>query len=481
VIKFQKPRSFFPLFERKETLQKTTTYCPGCGHGIVHKLIARAIDELGIQDRAIILSPVGCSVFLYYYFDTGNVQCSHGRAPAVATGLRRSLDDAVIICYQGDGDLAGIGTTEIIHAANRGENITVFFINNAIYGMTGGQMAPTTLLGQKTATTPDGRSAVQDGGPIGMAEVMNALKSPVYIERVSLSSPPKIIAAQKAVKKALANQIEKKGFSFVEILSPCPVNWKIEPVKALAWIADNLEPAFPVKSFRDNAASAVPPPDYRSEHPWLNNAELLALFQKDLVSPVARAHAAGVGNDQFVKISGFGGQGVLSAGSMLAKCAVAEGLTATWLPSYGAEMRGGTANTSVIISSGEIGSPVVTAPNVLLALNGPSLDLFEDAVRPGGLIIVNDSIVSRKIRRKDVTALYVPASDLAKKEGFIAGANSAMLTAYFLALKALALETLRAFIPASFKRKQLADLNLKIVESTERFMRGKNTVPSSPR
>jgi 2-oxoisovalerate ferredoxin oxidoreductase beta subunit len=478
MIKLQKPRSFYPVFERKEALQKTTTYCPGCGHGIVHKLIARAIDDLGIQDRTVMLSPVGCSVFLYYYFDTGNVQCSHGRAPAVATGLRRSLKDAIIVCYQGDGDLAGIGTTEIIHAANRGENITVFFVNNAIYGMTGGQMAPTTLIGQKTATTPDGRSALQDGEPIGMAEVMNALKTPVYIERVSLASPAKILSAQKAIKKALTNQIEKRGFSFVEILSPCPVNWKMEPVKALEWLARNLEPAFPVKMFRDNAALTVPRADYGSEHPWRSDAELLALLNQGLESPGSPGHVARRVSDQYVKISGFGGQGVLSAGSMLAKCAVAEGLTATWLPSYGSEMRGGTANTSVIISCNDIGSPVVNAPNVLLAFNGPSLDLFEDTVQPGGLIIVNESIISRKVRRNDVTALYVPASDLAKKEGFIAGANSAMLTAYILFLKIISLETFRSLIPLAIKKKQLADLNLKIVENTERLYREKIAPPA---
>jgi 2-oxoisovalerate ferredoxin oxidoreductase beta subunit len=471
MIKLQKPRSFYPEFERKEGLRKTTTYCPGCGHGIVHKLIARAIDELGIQDRTIMLSPVGCSVFLYYYFDTGNVQCSHGRSPAVATGIRRSVKDAIVVCYQGDGDLAGIGTTEIIHAANRGENITVFFVNNAIYGMTGGQMAPTTLVGQKTATTPEGRSVLQDGEPIGMAEVISSLKAPVFIERVSLASPSKILSAQKAVKKALLNQVERKGFSFVEILSPCPVNWRMEPVKALEWIAHDLEPVFPVKTFRDNSVTAVPIADYASKHPWLNDTELLALFQQGKEQPRTSGTAARPVIDQFVKISGFGGQGVLSAGSMLAKCAVVEGLTATWLPSYGAEMRGGTANTSVIISSREIGSPVVNTPNVLLALNGPSLDVFEDTVQPGGLIIVNESIISRKVKRSDVTAIYLPASDLARKEGFIAGANTVMLTAYILASRIIPLDTFRSLIPLSVKKKQLADLNLKIVANVERFFK----------
>jgi len=471
MIKLQKPRAFYPEFERKEGLRKTTTYCPGCGHGIVHKLIARAIDELGIQDRTIMLSPVGCSVFLYYYFDTGNVQCSHGRSPAVATGIRRSIKDAIIVCYQGDGDLAGIGTTEIIHAANRGENITVFFINNATYGMTGGQMAPTTLLGQKTATTPEGRSALQDGEPIGMAEVINALKAPVYIERVSLASPQKIFAAQKAVKKALVNQIERKGFSFVELLSPCPVNWRMEPVKALEWIADNLEPVFPVKTFRDNSAEAKPLQDYAAVHPWRNDTELLAIIHEEKETSFPARNTAQPVTDQFVKISGFGGQGVLSAGSMLAKCAVAEGLTATWLPSYGAEMRGGTANASVIISSRAIGSPVVDTPNVLIALNGPSLDVFENTVQPGGTIIVNESIIKRKVKRGDVTAIYLPASDLAKKEGFIAGANTVMLTAYILASKIISLDTFRSLIPLSVKKKQLVDLNLKIVENAERLFK----------
>jgi 2-oxoisovalerate ferredoxin oxidoreductase beta subunit len=469
MIKLQKPKSFYPVFTRKDALQKTTTYCPGCGHGIVHKLIARAIDECGIQDRTIMLSPVGCSVFLYYYFDTGNVQCSHGRSPAVATGIRRSLNNAIVVCYQGDGDLAGIGTTEIIHAANRGENITVFFVNNAIYGMTGGQMAPTTIIGQKTATTPEGRSSVQDGEPIGMAELMNALKAPVYIERVSLSSPTKILAAQKAVKKALVNQVEKKGFSFIEILSPCPVNWKMDPAAALEWITKNLEPVFPVKMFRDNSAAAKPCAAHSAAHPWLGDSALLALFGKENVSTPPLRNTAIPVPDQYVKICGFGGQGVLSAGSMLAKCAVAEGLNATWLPSYGAEMRGGTANASVIISSREIGSPVVDTPNVLIALNGPSLEAFEYSVQPGGTIIVNESIITEKVKRSDVTTIYIPASDLAKKEGFIAGANSAMLTVYILASKVVGIGTFRSLIPQNLKKKQLTDLNMKIVENAERF------------
>jgi 2-oxoisovalerate ferredoxin oxidoreductase beta subunit len=467
MIKFERPKSFYTNFDRKDAVQHTTHYCPGCGHGIVHKLIAGAIDEFGIQDRTIMLSPVGCSVFLYYYFDTGNVECSHGRAPAVATGIRRSVENAIAICYQGDGDLAGIGTTEIIHAANRGENITVFFVNNAIYGMTGGQMAPTTLIGQKTTTTPGGRSMQPDGGPIGMAELMNALKTPVYIERVSLASPAKILKTQKAIKKAIANQMENKGFSFVEILSPCPVNWKMDPSDALTWITENLEPVFPVKVFRDDSEKAVPIHSYAENHPWFDDADLTRLLHADKnpAPPTAPLHIP----DQFVKICGFGGQGVLSAGILLANCAITQELFATWLPSYGAEMRGGTANASVILSTKEIGSPVVDSPNVLIAMNGPSLDAFEDSVQPGGTIFVNTSLIGRKVRRSDVATVYVPASDMAKEEGFIAGTNVLMLTLYILTAKIADAAALQTIVPLTIKKIQYADLNLKIVRRAQQF------------
>jgi 2-oxoisovalerate ferredoxin oxidoreductase beta subunit len=470
MIKYGRPDSFFKTFTRKDPPYHSTTYCPGCGHGMVHKMIARTIDELDIQDRMIMQSPVGCSVFMYYYFDTGNIQCSHGRSPAVATGVRHSVEDAIVICYQGDGDLAGIGTTEIIHAANRGENITVFFINNAIYGMTGGQMAPTTLVGQKTATTPEGRSLQPDGGPIGMAEVINALKAPVYIERVSLASPAKILKAQKAVKKAIVNQMEKKGFSFVEILSPCPVNWKLEPVDALSWIEKNLEPVFPVKLFRDVVATAPAQPPYASYRPWLDDNGLVKLLQA-AEKPVARNAPTDLPLQQ-VKICGFGGQGVLSAGILLANCAIAQLLHATWLPSYGAAMRGGTANASVILSSRKIGSPVVDIPNVLIALNGPSLDAFEDSVSPGGAIYVNSSLVNRKVRRTDVQTVYVPASDIAKEVGFLGGANVLILTLYMLTAKICDSKLVEEVIPQIIRKRQFTELNLKIVKRAQEFFEG---------
>src|SRR5579871_1168633 len=205
-VTHSKPSVFYDLYERKADLKQQTHYCPGCGHGVVHKLIAEALQDLGVQDQTIFVSPVGCSVFAYYYFDVGNVQVAHGRAPAAATALKRACPGRMVISYQGDGDLAAIGTAEIVHAANRGENITVFFVNNSIYGMTGGQMAPTTLVGQKSTTSPWGRRSHNEGLPIHVCELLAGLETPTYLERVALNDMKNIMKAKKAVKKALQNQ-----------------------------------------------------------------------------------------------------------------------------------------------------------------------------------------------------------------------------------------------------------------------------------
>ncbi len=227
------------------------TYCPGCLHGVAHRLIAEAIDELGIINTCMGVAPVGCSVFAYKFFDCDMAQAAHGRAPAVATGMKRARPEMQVFTYQGDGDLAAIGTAEIIHAANRGENMTVFFVNNAIYGMTGGQMAPTTLPGMKTSTSPYGRDTDDIGHPIQMCEIINQLEAPYYIERVSLLSPKDIFKAKKAVKKAMTYNKEERGFTFVELISTCPTNWGIDPVKSLAWAQENMLPTFKVNNFRD--------------------------------------------------------------------------------------------------------------------------------------------------------------------------------------------------------------------------------------
>ncbi len=242
---------FYDFFERKSELKNQTHYCPGCGHGVVHKLIAEALQDLGLQDKTIFVSPVGCSVFAYYYFDVGNVQVAHGRAPGIGNGHQAILPGQIVISYQGDGDLAAIGTAEIVHAANRGEKITVFFVNNGIYGMTGGQMAPTTMVGQKSTTSPWGRRPSNEGYPLHMAELLSTLEAPVYVERVALSDNKNIMKARRAVRKALEIQRDGAGFSFVEILSPCPTIWGKDPVEARNWIADKMIPAFPLNVFRD--------------------------------------------------------------------------------------------------------------------------------------------------------------------------------------------------------------------------------------
>ncbi len=235
------------VFEKPKALTDLPLhYCPGCTHGIAHRLVAQALDELNCADRTIGVAPVGCAVFAYNYFNCDMQEAAHGRAPAVATGIKRTLPDNVVFTYQGDGDLAAIGAGEIVNAAARGENITVIFINNAIYGMTGGQMAPTTLLGQKTTTSPYGRKVEMQGHPIRVSEMIATLDGAGYVERVSLHNVANVIKARKAVKKAFTRQIEKKGFSLVELLSTCPTNWGLSPVEALKFVEEQMIPQYPL-------------------------------------------------------------------------------------------------------------------------------------------------------------------------------------------------------------------------------------------
>jgi len=240
------------IFSRPESMtKKPTHYCPGCDHGVVHRLVAEVIDELEVKDRTIGVAPVGCSVFAYDYFDLDFNQAAHGRAPAVATGIKRVRPDSIVFTYQGDGDLAAIGTAEIIHAANRGENITVVFINNAIYGMTGGQMAPTTLVGMKTQTSPYGRDAATAGSPIHMSEIIATLESPAYVTRVTVNNIANLMKTKKALLNAFKLQKEGKGFSFVEVVCTCPTNWGKKPTDAHKWLNENMLPVFKLGTFKD--------------------------------------------------------------------------------------------------------------------------------------------------------------------------------------------------------------------------------------
>ena len=237
----------------KGLTDKELHYCPGCHHGIIHKLVAESLVELGLLDDAIGVCPVGCSVFAYKYFNCDMLEASHGRAPATATGIKRIHPDKTVWTYQGDGDLASIGTTEIVHAAHRGERITTIFVNNTTYGMTGGQMAPTTLVGMKATTAPQGRDPKEHGYPMHMCEILNQLTAPYYLERTSCNNPANVNKTKAAIKKAFRNQLDGKGFSMVEIVTSCPTNWGLDPIEALDFLENNMLKEFPLGVVRDKS------------------------------------------------------------------------------------------------------------------------------------------------------------------------------------------------------------------------------------
>lgn len=246
------------IYQKTKGLQDTPLhYCPGCGHGIVHKLIGESLEELGLLDTAVGICPVGCAVFAGNYFSCDCIEAAHGRAPAVATGVKRTHPDQCVFTYQGDGDLASIGTAEIVHAAMRGEKITTIFINNAIYGMTGGQMAPTTLVGQKATTAPLGRDPAQAGWPIRMAEMLSTLEGLVYAERVCVVDIPHLNRAKQAIKRALQLQMAGKGFTFVEVLSACLTNWGMEPLEANQWLMEHMAAYYPLGVVKDTGGVAT--------------------------------------------------------------------------------------------------------------------------------------------------------------------------------------------------------------------------------
>ncbi len=455
----QKPASFFDEFvEKGGSNLANTHYCPGCGHGILHKLIAEALSDFDIQDRTVFVSPVGCSVFAYYYFDVGNLQAAHGRAPAVATGYKRSNPESIMISYQGDGDLAAIGANEILQAANRGEQMTVFFVNNAIYGMTGGQMAPTTLIGQKSTTTPRGRTMQNEGYPLRMAEIIATLEAPVYVERVMLTDPKNVARARKAVRKALKTQIDKKGFSFIEVLSGCPTGLKMTPVNSKKWITDVLSKYFEpgvkkdVTEDREAVLTIKPDPQFSEYHEILDINSLSDKITNTKLPEIADIH------DQ-VKIAGFGGQGVLSMGYALANIAMGHNYQVSWLPSYGPEMRGGTANCSVKISNKRIASPMIDNPTVLVAMNKPSLHKFEDLVQPGGIILYDNGLIDTPPARKDVTVIGISATQEADQLGSTRAANMVMLGAYAKIRGILLKDYVLQALPLIIKNKSFHKLN----------------------
>ena len=468
---FQRPRSFYGQFDRKPGDKLTTHYCPGCGHGNIHKMIAEAIDDFGAQDRTVFVSPVGCSVFAYYYFDVGNLQVAHGRAPAAATAVKRALPDSLVISYQGDGDLAAIGGNEILHAANRGEDFTVIFVNNAIYGMTGGQMAPTSLVGMRTTTSPRGRESGNDGFPVRVSELLSTLEGPTYIERVALYDNKTRAKARKAIRKAIQNQIEGRGFSMVEVLSPCPTGWGVTPVDALKWIEENLLPAFPLGVFKDKSAEREHRTYRREEVVAAEVPAILGLHKQSLREEPKFVRTPIPNRDQRLKIAGFGGQGLLFLGKLLAETGMRQNLHVSWLPSYGPEMRGGTANCHVNISTAEIGSPLVSAPTVLIAMNKPSLDKFESDVVSGGLILYDSSLIDRPPARDDVEVLALPATEMADQLGSGKAANMVALGALIGRTNLLDKQAVIEAMRAMTRKAELLEINVRAVETGFEFAR----------
>jgi 2-oxoisovalerate ferredoxin oxidoreductase beta subunit len=455
-----KPSVFFDLYERKSDLQHQTHYCPGCGHGIVHKLIGEALQDLGLQDRTILVSPVGCSVFAYYYFDVGNVQVAHGRAPAAATGIRRACPDKIVISYQGDGDLAAIGTAEIVHAANRGENMTVFFVNNGIYGMTGGQMAPTTLVGQKSTTSPWGRRPGNEGFPIHMAELLATLHAPAYIERVALCDNKNIMRARKAVRRALELQRDGAGFTFVEILSPCPTIWGKDPVEARAWVLEKMVPEFPLSIFRERK-DPLPTNNVPPQKPI---AEVLGIATEASTHPTEKKRERPF-KDLSVNIAGFGGQGVLLLGQLLAEMGTDQGLAVSWLPSYGPEMRSGSAHCWVSLSKNRIGSPLTNKPDVLIAMNEISLRKFAYQVPADGFVFYNGHALPADLPAPEAQVLCIPASEVADKLGSAKAANIVMMGAMLAETGCFDPTTASRFLQAKVKNPELLEVDLKAIQA----------------
>ncbi|MDK2826516.1 ketoisovalerate ferredoxin oxidoreductase, beta subunit /ketoisovalerate ferredoxin oxidoreductase, gamma subunit [Methanolobus vulcani] len=458
-----KSAGLYSEYTRKGGAAPTAThYCPGCGHGVIHKLIGEAMHDLEIQDRSVMISPVGCAVFAYYYFDCGNIQVAHGRAPAVGTGVSRAQDNSVVIAYQGDGDLASIGLNETMQAANRGEKMAVFFVNNTVYGMTGGQMAPTTLIGEKTVTCPDGRDPRFAGYPLHMCELLNNLKAPVFIERVSVSDISHIRKARKAIRKALEIQRDGKGYAFVEILSTCPTNLRQNSEQSTAFVNEQMEKEFPLGNFRD----------LTDETESLCRGD--SVFEKKSIDDLFNLETESSPDAKLdpsfpevqIKAAGFGGQGVLSMGLTLAHAGCDAQRFVSWYPSYGPEQRGGTSNCSVVVSGESIGSPVVYTPDVLVAMNRPSLEKFTADVREGGYILYDSTIGECDIP-EGVKGIAVPAVKIAGDAGSEKAANTVMLGVIMaLGITGLEEKHFKAALAETFAKKpKLIPLNHAVLEA----------------
>jgi len=474
-MKVIEQKGMYANFPRSGKDTRATHYCPGCGHGIINKLIAECCAEMGLQDQTIFVDPVGCGVFTYYYWDAAHISAAHGRASVAATGACRARPDAVTVAYQGDGDLGAIGFNNAFQAASRGEHFACIFVNNSLYGMTGGQMAPTTLEGEKTTTTPFGRDPALTGHPLHVCEVFNQLQAPIFIARTSVADTKRILETKRAIRRVFELQKEHKGYCVLEILAPCPTNFGMNALKAADFCKGEMEREFPLGTLRDRfaardeapAATAVESP-YLAVKPVPQYADCTALFATpDGTEAPAAVDDPAVPERRF-KFAGYGGQGILSLGICVAEAARLEKRHALWFPSYGPEQRGGSANCSVVISGRAIGAPTVEHPDVLVCMNQPSYERFLPDVKPGGIVIV-DETVPVTVTRDDVRLIRVPAIGLAESFGVPKAANTMMLAA-LRKYKATGLSdaSLETALCASFRKKpQLVEKNRELLRQAE--------------
>ncbi len=447
---------FYEKFERHDHGRglkgHSTHYCPGCGHGLAHKYVSDAVEQLGIQDRTVLVSPVGCSVFMFYYMDVGNTQAAHGRAPAVAIGHKLANPDSIVLSYQGDGDLASIGLAEIVSTAQLGIPLSVIFINNAIYGMTGGQLAPTTLMGQWSSTSPSGRDRLA-GTPMRMAELIAQLDGPVYVERVALYDNKQRVKAQKAIKRAIQNQVEHKGFSFVEVLAECPTHLHKTPQETEKWVKEEMTKIFPLGVKKDVAAEPWP----TIPVPTFDPGRLYQVVGGVAEAPARHCQgfpAIGFSDDIGLKLAGSGGDGAQTAALLIARAAINEGFDATHIPSYGPESRGGTSYADVRIAEKEVLSPAAPSPHILVAFNAPSLARFGPQVVPGGVVVYDSSTVAEAPALDPRVRVYgVPFTKIAQDLGKLVVKNIIALGALQAATGLFPKETFLGAIRQVLKEK----------------------------
>jgi len=452
----------FDTFDRSGAATRSSHYCAGCGHGILHKLITEALVELGLQERTVVVSSIGCAVFGYYYWDVGNIGAAHGRAPAVATAVNRTIPEAVVLSYQGDGDLAAIGFNCAIQAGNRGERMATFMVNNCTYGMTGGQMSPTSLIGQRTLTSPLGRAALTEGYPLHVAELMNQLQAPVFIARCSVADTPRILQTRKIVRKALELQRDGRGYVYVEVLSPCPTVMGMDAMESARFVTEKIEKVFPLGIFRDTSEQVASLP---SVPPSLS---LAALFAKtsDRENPPPRPDPSFP--ERRMIFAGSGGQGVLVLGLCVIEAGVHAQRYVTWYPIYGPEQRGGFASCSLVVGGQPVGAPNVEHPDILVCLTRAMLDRFLPSVKPGGLVFCDSLVLGADApARSDVRMIAVPATELAAENGSSRAANTVMLAALLhtnaTGLPAAAI--LHARDAALRKKPGLIELNRKVFDA----------------